>query len=111
MDQPRPSRELADPTVTGDGSEWCPVAQALVYVDRPDNCAWCHTDHTLGSRITLRQLAGMQMLAQGKTRKVVAVELGVTETTVANDWRDVRMKLQARTTAHALAMLVREGSA
>lgn len=91
-------------------SGWCPQANAEVLMPSNGVCAWCGTDHTFKSRLTNRQVETMRMLAHGKSRKQIAHELEVSETTVANDWRDIRHRLGARTTTQAVVMLVREGS-
>lgn len=96
--------------VRNDGPQWCAVAAAEVHMPENGVCLWCWTDHTHRSKITNRQVESMRLLAHGGTRKQIAHQLNISETTVANDWRDVRKSLGARTTTQAVVMLVREGS-
>jgi DNA-binding CsgD family transcriptional regulator len=103
--------DLYRPTATGDDLVWCPVAKAEVFMPESGICLFCRTDHSFAARLTEREREGMRLLAHGRTRKEIARLIGVSETSVANDWRNIRQKLNAVTTTQAVVMLVREGSA
>jgi DNA-binding NarL/FixJ family response regulator len=51
-----------------------------------------------------KQLAALRLLAQGLDRKQIAEQMGVGEETVKSHLSEVRRKLNARTSAHAVAI-------
>ena len=57
--------------------------------------------------LTARQTDVLGLLARGLTKKEVAYLLGISESTVMSHARDVRVTLNARNTAHAVAIGLR----
>jgi len=98
------TEQLTEPRI-----EFCPQARDQVYMDGA-RCGFCHTDHSLGSRLAPRELDVLRHVAAGDIHKQIAQHLEVNVDSVRNDLWRARTKIGARTTAQAVAMLVREGS-
>lgn len=63
-----------------------------------------------GSRaLTKRELTVLRMLAEGEATRGIAASLNYSERTVKNIVRDVLVKLECRTRAHAVALATRQG--
>jgi DNA-binding NarL/FixJ family response regulator len=59
--------------------------------------------------LTARELAVLRMLADGEVTRGIAEQLNYSERTVKNIVRDVLVKLDCRTRAHATARAIRRG--
>jgi len=59
--------------------------------------------------LTARELAVLQMLADGMATREIAEELSYSERTVKNVVHDLLLKLNCRTRAHAVALAIRHG--
>jgi DNA-binding NarL/FixJ family response regulator len=59
--------------------------------------------------LTARELAVLQMLADGMATREIAEELSYSERTVKNVVHDLLEKLNCRTRAHAVALAIRHG--
>jgi DNA-binding NarL/FixJ family response regulator len=59
--------------------------------------------------LTSRELAVLRMLADGEVTRGIAEQLNYSERTVKNIVRDVLVKLECRTRAHAVALATRRG--
>ena len=60
-------------------------------------------------QLTSRELAVLRMLADGEVTRGIAQQLNYSERTVKNIVRDVLVKLNCRTRAHAVALATRQG--
>lgn len=60
--------------------------------------------------LTDREIEILRALATGKRGPAVAAELGITEPTLRSHLRRIHHRLEARTTTHAVAIAIRQGS-
>jgi DNA-binding NarL/FixJ family response regulator len=65
--------------------------------------------HPSERELTSRELAVLRMLADGEVTRGIAEQLNYSERTVKNIVRDVLVKLECRTRAHAVALATRRG--
>jgi DNA-binding NarL/FixJ family response regulator len=63
-----------------------------------------HADRRDFEELPPKQLAALRLLAQGLERKQIAEQMGIGEETVKTHLSEVRRKLNARTSAHAVAI-------
>lgn len=67
------------------------------------------TFHKAGSPLTRRQVEIVQLRADGLTQTQAAARLGLHVTTCDDHLYNARLRLDARTPAHAVALALREG--
>jgi DNA-binding CsgD family transcriptional regulator len=60
-------------------------------------------------QLTVRELTVLRMLADGEVTRTIAEQLNYSERTVKNIVRDVLVKLNCRTRAHAVGLATRHG--
>lgn len=63
-----------------------------------------------GRPLTDREIAILRGFAAGGTAWKVACDLEIAESTVRNHLARIRVRLAARTTTHAVAIAIRQGS-
>lgn len=68
-----------------------------------------HRPEPSDRELTSRELAVLRMLADGEVTRGIAEQLNYSERTVKNIVRDVLVKLNCRTRAHAAALATRRG--
>jgi DNA-binding NarL/FixJ family response regulator len=79
--------------------------------DAPEDDSAGHSDDRLLSRLTARERAILELIADGKTNREIADELYLAEKTVKNYVSNLLMKMDMRHRAGAAAHLVRVQSA
>jgi DNA-binding CsgD family transcriptional regulator len=66
-------------------------------------------EHARVSRLTPREVEVLAWLAQGKSQREIAVILSIAKRTVSEHSATARKKLNAETSAHAVAIGIRNG--
>ena len=62
-----------------------------------------------GVRPTRRQTLILQKMSNGKTQREIALELGIVHQTVKNHLVELRRRINAKSSAHAVAIAIRQG--
>lgn len=87
-------------------------ATSQKYIGEDEGLEWLAVDlaqHFGNEALTRREIELLQELAQGKSNKVIAYHLAVSEDTVKSHMRNILVKLSANDRTNAVTIAVRRG--